>query len=105
MKKQDKKNLKQFIDLIYNDRQYFIAENIAEKTKHLDGKNNREAINYVYRQMNESHLWPINNKFDVTERAIRKIRKQEQFTEKSYGLEYCLALENEISDIVNNENN
>ena len=58
-------------------------------------------INKYFRSIDESDKFPICGKFNVTERAIRKVRKQGL----NGGLEYYLALEAEISDIVNDERN
>lgn len=58
-------------------------------------------INRHFRNEDESDKWPIYGKFNVTERAIRKVRKQGL----NGGLEYYLALEAEIGRIVNDENN
>ena len=58
-------------------------------------------INRHFRNEDESHLFPICGKFNVTERAIRKVRKQGL----NGGLEYYLALEAEIGRIVNDERN
>ena len=55
-------------------------------------------INAYFRATDESHKWPICNKFDVTERAIRHLRKTGLF---NGGYEYFYALETEISNIVN----
>ena len=60
----------------------------------------RETNRY-FRNEDESDMWPICGKFNVTERAIRKVRK----LGLNGGLEYYLALEAEITDIVNNEKN
>lgn len=57
-------------------------------------------INAYFRANDESHLWPICNKFDATERAIKRLRKKGLY---NGGLEYFLALESEISSIVNSE--
>lgn len=56
------------------------------------------TINAYYRANDCSHQWPICNKFNVTERAIRRLRKEQYYTG---GYEYFVALENEISRIVN----
>jgi hypothetical protein len=56
------------------------------------------VINAYFRANDESHKWPINNKFNATERAIRRLRKTGLF---HGGLEYFLALEDEISCVVN----
>ena len=55
-------------------------------------------INAYFRAKDESHKWPICNKFDVTERAIRRLRKEQHYTG---GYEYFRALDAEISSIVN----
>ena len=57
-------------------------------------------INKYFREHDESHLWPICNKFDATERAIRRLRKTGIY---DGGMEYWLALESEIGRIVNAE--
>ena len=57
-------------------------------------------INAYFRANDESHKWPICNKFDVTERAIRRLRKTQLY---NGGLEYFMALDAEISTIVNCE--
>ena len=79
---------------------YLTAEKIAELTDHKDGIANIRAINRLYRAQDESHLWPVRGRFNVTERAIRKARK---FDCPVYGLEYCYMLEGIISQIVNGE--
>lgn len=58
-------------------------------------------INRHFRNNDESEKWPICGRFNVTERAIRKVRKQGL----NGGLEYYLALEAEIGRIVNDVNN
>ncbi len=57
-----------------------------------------QEINAYFREIDESHLWPICNKFDVTERAIRRLRKHQMY---NGGPEYFYALDTEISTIVN----
>ena len=59
------------------------------------------AINKHFREEDDSEKFPICGKFNVTERAIRKVRKQGL----NGGLEYYLALEAEIGRIVNDEKN
>lgn len=64
------------------------------------------TLNNALRENDESHLWPINGKFNVTERAIR--RQSKIFNEYGYGREnaysYLYAVECTISYIVNVEN-
>ena len=59
-------------------------------------------INAYFRKIDESHLWPIFGRFNVTERAIRRLRRfRRQGLEINPGYEYYLSLEREISQIVN----
>ena len=63
-------------------------------------------INRHFRNEDESDKWPICGKFNVTERAIRKVREyRRQGMIINEGLEYYLALEAEICNIVNDEKN
>lgn len=55
-------------------------------------------INAYYRGIDESHLWPVCNRFNVTERAIRRLRKLQLC---DGGLEYFLAFGDEIGRAVN----
>lgn len=77
---------------------HFSAEQIAGFAEPYGGVMNIKVINKFYREQDESHLWPINNRFNVANRAIRKVRGL-----GTCGIEYCLALESEISRIVNKE--
>lgn len=58
-------------------------------------------INKLFRQHDDSASWPICGRFNATERAIRRLWRAD------YGyidnLEYALALDSEISRIVNGE--
>ncbi len=75
-------------------------DKIAARTDHLEGRANIAAINRAFRAADESHLWPVNGAFDVTERAIRRARRLGLVTG---GYEYCATLEAIISEIVNGE--
>jgi hypothetical protein len=77
------------------------AEEIARLTNGKDGLANIKAINKLYRNQDESHLWPVNCDFSIVERAIRQARQFQRDTQAVYGLEYCYLLEGIISDIVN----
>jgi hypothetical protein len=70
-------------------------------TDAIINKMNIREINRHFRRIDESEKFPICGKFNVTERAIRKVRKQGL----NGGLEYYLALEDEIGRIVNDEKN
>ena len=78
------------------------AEEIARITEGKEGLANIRAINSLYRHQDESHLWPICNEFNATERAIRRIRNLNRAGACiNPGIEYCYALEAELSQIVN----
>jgi hypothetical protein len=62
----------------------------------------RAIINKAMRLIDDSHLWPINGEFNVTERAIRRMNKYERDSgEFDCAYSYWKSLENEISNIVN----
>lgn len=72
----------------------------------LEPKNANEMsvreINKYFRNNDESHKWPICGRFNVTERAIRKLRKlRHDGLDVSPGLEYFLSLDRLIGEIVN----
>ncbi len=80
----------------------YTAEEIARFNQHLTGRAERIGINRMYRAQDESHLWPIRGRFNVTNRAIRRARDFERESGVAlYGLEYCYILESALSDIVN----
>jgi len=83
---------------------HLTPEQIAAVADIYVGSFNRTAINRLFRKQDESHLYPINGRFNVTERAIRRLQeRQRDGLVLDDGLEYALALEMEISSIVNNE--
>ena len=71
---------------------------IAERAERYTGRANRAAINRAFRAADESHLWPINGRFDATERAVRRFMHE---AGELSGLAYALALDAELSRIVN----
>jgi len=80
------------------------AEQIAAATEHRSGRDAIRHINNFYRRQDESQLAPIFGRFNVTERAIRRIRRaRAQGAAIADGLEYCYALEAELSAIVNGQ--
>lgn len=79
-----------------------IAE-IANKRSKAGG--NITIINNLFREQDESHLWPINGRFNVTERAIRRARDIRRETGPIFGLEYALLVDSIISEIVNDSSN
>lgn len=77
-------------------------EALAYQVRLLGGLANIRAINKAFRLADESHKWPISGKFNVTERAIRNVRRSGRVTG---GLPYCETLDREISNIVNDPKN
>lgn len=75
----------------------FIAETAAKK----EGLANIREINKQFRAQDDSHKWPINGRFNATERAIRQARRIARANGSIYGLEYALTLDRLISKIVN----
>ena len=69
-------------------------DRIAERAERYTGRANRAAINKAFRAADESHLWPINNRFDATERAVRRFMH-------AAGELSGLALDAELSRVVN----
>lgn len=70
-------------------------------TEEINEMSKRE-INAYFLHFDESNLFPICGKFNVTKRAINRIKRlQAKGLEVNSGLEYYLTLENTISEIVN----
>jgi|TARA_R110000824_G_scaffold169383_6_gene346501 hypothetical protein len=74
-------------------------------------ENDRDAfatfatVRVKMRAEDESHRWPICNKFNATDRAIRRLNKaQADGLVIESPLEYYAALDAEISRIVNDPN-
>ena len=74
---------------------------IVERAERYTGRANRAAINRAFRAADESHLWPINGRFDATERAVRAVRRFMHEAGELSGLAYALALDAELSRVVN----
>ena len=88
---------KEFIETTKNKRG--TIGDLWDQSKELSEK---RKINKIFRQKDTSNLWPINNSFNVTERAIRRLRKFSRLSaEFTSAYEYQLALENEVSLLVN----
>ena len=58
-------------------------------------------INALFRARDESHLFPVNNRFNATDKAIRRLQRLRRECLIAPGVEYALALDEEISRIVN----
>ena len=69
-------------------------------------RNELIAVNREYRSKDSSHLWPIRDKFSVTERAIRQARYIRREGSECYdATEYRALLDSLESAIVNDERN
>lgn len=78
-----------------NNKTYNIAE--------LDAMSVRQ-INRLFRDADDSRLWPICGKFNATERAIRRLRRlQHDGLCFNGSAEYAHTLDSIISDIVNSQ--
>lgn len=72
----------------------------------MKGDETIASINMEYRRKDESHKWPINGKFNVTERAIRQVRTLAQAMGGIHNMyEYRALLDQHIAAIVNDESN
>lgn len=80
---------------------HLTADQIAKRAEHLDGQANITEINRLFRKQDDSHLWPVRNRYNATERAIRRLRALRAEMDISPGLEYALALDAEIGRVVN----
>ncbi len=75
---------------------------LAEKVEHLNGRANTAAINGYFRFTDTSIKFPVNGRFDIAERAIRKVRAfNRESGSISEGIEYIKQLDDQISEIVN----
>ena len=83
------------------------AEQIFEKAEKRSDTalGQRRIINKLFRRQDDSNLWPIRGKFDVTERAIRRARKFESQSDVMSPLEYAMFLESDTISIVNDPRN
>jgi hypothetical protein len=80
---------------------YQIAEAAALAAMAFVGARNTAAINRHFRAEDESHLYPVCGRFNATERAIRKVRRE--FAECGIpctGLEYAVAIDATLDSII-----
>ena len=63
----------------------------------------RKLTNAVLRGVDNSKLWPIHSRFNVTDRAIRQCNKFERANGAVYDYEYFMVVTGLITDIVNSE--
>ena len=81
---------------------HLTPEQIAARAEDYNGAFAVAVMNRLFRRQDESHLFPIRGRFNATERAIRRIRDaRRDGLVIDDGLEYALALDAEISRIVN----
>lgn len=77
-------------------------DKIVERAERYTGRANRAAINRAFRAADESHLWPVRGRFNATERAINNVQRfMRESGEDLAGLAYALALDAELSRVVN----
>lgn len=76
------------------------AEQIVKISK------NRKEVNEMFYKQDDSHLWPIRGRFNVTKRAIGRIRRAERDgLQLDDLLAYALTIEQVTTEIVNNPDN
>lgn len=63
----------------------------------------KREINKIFRSNDDSNEWPIQGRFNATERAIRRLRKLQRLNGPLEGYEYWCCLDEEIVRIVNNQ--
>lgn len=80
-------------------------EQIADAVKDLSGKKQFMEMNRLLREQDESHLWPVRGRFNVTNRAIRKARQFISECGTLEPLEYCLLVDSLVSEMVNDSRN
>lgn len=76
------------------------AEQIVAQSETNTSLGTRKNIRRLFRHQDESHCWPVCNKFNVTERAIRRANKVEKTKGTMSPLEYALFIEEESCRIV-----
>lgn len=86
---------------------YDIAKE-ANEVWNYEAKNFDRMVQYVnneYRLQDKSHLWPVRGEYNATNRAIERVRtwRSAEDYAKLSALEYCLAIDNAISDIIGSE--
>lgn len=80
---------------------YQLAQAAALAAMAYVGARNTAAINKYFRDRDESGLYPVDGRFNATERAIRKVRRE--FTEcgmRCEGLEYAQAIDATLDRII-----
>ncbi len=90
-----------FPDMPAQWREYGLKFTLPELRSATDAEINelpRAMIDRILLAEDDSRLWPIRGKFNATRRAIRKVRK---LFPGILGLEYYLAVDAMITDIVN----
>ena len=78
-------------------------EEFVKVAEHRTWKENISFINKLFLIFDESHKYPVNGKFNVTQRAIYRVARIATIVGSSYGLEHATALNAEIADIVNSQ--
>ena len=77
---------------------YFYGTDVTDMTV--------RQINKLFRANDESRTWPVLGRYNVTERAIRRVRRDIlPHMDSAGGIEYAETLSAAISEIVNNPRN
>ena len=92
---------KEYLD--YNKRGLVYFEEFVKIAERRTGKENITFINKLFLIFDESHKYPINGKFNATQRAIYRVARIATIVGSCYGIEHATALNSEITDIVNSQ--
>ncbi len=80
------------------------AEQINAETDHITSPEEQvEAMKSLFLAQDQSSLYPINGRFNATERAFDNVSALEECNGAIFGLEFAYSVEQALSDIVNNE--
>lgn len=78
------------------------AEQIDANTQDIDCPVEQvTAMKALFAEQDQSHLYPINGKFNATEMAFSQVEQLEECNGALYGLEFAYAVETALSEIVN----
>lgn len=92
----------------YDDKRKALDQYIKDNFTDYPTRKHKIAINKMLRAIDDSHLWPICNQFNTTNKAIRLYQRicnqyNQELSDCVYS--YHAIIESFISEIVNDSNN
>lgn len=83
-------------------KQPYTPQEIADRARGIPtARGIAASVNRDFRRQDDSAKFPINGAFNATERAIKRLAEYRRESWSGDALEYALALDAEISRIVN----